>query len=85
MAALEGLAAGKKVSDSIRVRPYGRSAKIIEALKDAAQHLNESFHAEHLEIVDAAFRKLGLVRTSDKKNEVANAILRSVSGRGDMI
>jgi hypothetical protein len=77
MAALRGIAEGKRLSDSVPVQPYGRTTKIFEALKDAGEHLKEPFHADHLEIVDQAFEKLGLVRGSGQKNEVAKAILEA--------
>ena len=78
MAAFCGIAEGKGLSDSVPVQPYGRSTKIFEALKDAERHLREPFSADHLEIVDQAFNKLGLVRGSDQKNEVAKAILEAL-------
>jgi hypothetical protein len=83
MAALKGLAEGKKLADSVHVQPFGKSTKIIAALNDGAQHLNEAFLADHLEIVDEAFKKLGLARTSAQKNEVAAAILKVLVARRD--
>jgi hypothetical protein len=76
MAALKGLADGKTPSDAVQVPPYGQSTKIGNALNDAAKHLNEPFHADDLDTVDKTFKKLGLTRTSDRKNDVANAILK---------
>jgi hypothetical protein len=79
MAALHGIADGKGLSDSVPVA-YGQTTKIFEALKDAGKHLSEPFHEDDLEIVDRAFKKLGLVRTSDQKNDVANALLKALIG-----
>ena len=75
MAALDGIAAGKGHKDVVTVPGYGQSAKIFEALTDAGDHLKERFHADELALVDAAFKKRGLARTSDQKNEVATALL----------
>jgi len=79
MAALKGIAEGRGLSDSVPVPPYGQSTKILNALIDAAKHLNEPFHADDLDAVDRAFTQLGLVRTNDRKNDVANAILNALS------
>jgi hypothetical protein len=78
MAALEGIAAGKTHEEFVAVRGYGQSSKIFDALNDAAKHLNEPFHADDLDTVDQAFTKLGLVRTSDRKNDAANAVLKAL-------
>jgi hypothetical protein len=80
IAALKGVAEGKTLSDSVPVAPYGTSTKICTALRDGAQYLNESFHDEHLGLVDAALNKLGLVLASTQKCDVANAILRALKG-----
>lgn len=78
MAALKGLSEGKGLDDFVVVPPYGQQTKIASALNDAARHLIEPFHADDMEIVDAAFNKIGLSRTSTKKNEVAAAIIRAL-------
>jgi hypothetical protein len=78
MAALKGIAAGKVVCDTVPVPPYGTSTKIFAALNDAAKHLDETFAADHLALVDQALTKLGLARTNDKKNEIALAILTAL-------
>jgi len=79
MAALKGIAEGSGLSDSVSVAPYGQSTKIVDALKHAAKHLKEPFHADDLNTVDTAFTKLGLGRTSDRKNNAANAILEALT------
>ena len=80
MAALKGIAEGRGLSDSVPVPPsYRQSTKILNALIDAAKHLKEPFHADDLDAVDRAFTQLGLVRTNDRKNDVANAILNALS------
>lgn len=78
MAALKGIAAEKAIGDTVPVPPYGTSTTIFTALNDAAKHLAEAFVADDLDLVDEAFAKLGLARTSDRKNEVALAILTAL-------
>lgn len=80
MTALAGIAAGKGLSDVVRVPGVGQSTKIFEALNDAVKYLDGPFHADHLDIVDQAFKKLGLVRQSDQISKVANAILKALTG-----
>jgi hypothetical protein len=79
MAALKGIAAGKAIGDTVPVPPYGTSTKIFTALNDAAKHLDETFAADHLALVDQALMKLGLARTSNKKNEVVLAVLATLA------
>jgi hypothetical protein len=78
MAALDGIAAGKKHHDAVSVPGDDRPANIFEALKDAGEQLKERFHAHELAKVDAAFKARGLVRTSDRKDEVATALLAAM-------
>jgi hypothetical protein len=78
MAALGGIAAGKAHEEFVAVPGYGESSKIFDALNNAAKYFNEPFHADDLDIVDRAFKKLGLVRTSDRTNDAANAILKAL-------
>jgi len=73
MTALGGIAAGMDHTGSVRT--YGASVKIFGALNNAAMYLPEPFHADDLDIVDKAFDRLVLKRTSDRKNEVALALL----------
>jgi hypothetical protein len=78
MAALDGIAEGKGLSDSVYVQPWGQTIKIFNALNDA-KHLTEPFHAEELATVDRAFKKLGLLRTSNQKSVAANVILKKLT------
>ena len=81
MAALIGISEGKGLSDSVPVpssAAYGRNTRIFDALKDAVVYLKEPFHAEDIDTVDRAFKRLKLVRTSDQKNDAANAILAAM-------
>src|SRR5580704_14032217 len=78
MAALTGIAAGKEIGDTVPVPPYGTSTKIFIALNDGAKHLDETFAADNLALVDQALMKLGLARTTDKMSEVALAILAAL-------
>jgi hypothetical protein len=75
MTALVGIAAGKDHTSTVAVQPFGKSSTIFGALNNAVLHLNETFHADDLDIVDQAFAKLGLKRSSDHKDEVARALL----------
>jgi hypothetical protein len=75
MAALNGIAAGKDHTQSVSVQPFGVTSKISDALDNAVRHLQEPFHAEDIDRVDQAFKRLGLVRSSDRKDEVARALL----------
>lgn len=77
MAALKGLAEGKGRDDVVGVPGFGQQTKILAALIDA-QHLKEPFHADHLDVVDAAFLKLGLTRTSVRKDEIAKVVISSL-------
>jgi hypothetical protein len=70
-----GIARGEEF---VAVPGYGESSKIFDALNNAAKYFNEPFHANDLDIVDRAFKKLGLVRTSDRRNDAANAILKAL-------
>jgi hypothetical protein len=79
MAALGGIAAGKKHKDFVDVE-YGQPSRIFNALNDAA-HLQEDFHAEEFDTVDRALKKLNLACSSARKNEVAKAILETLIGK----
>jgi hypothetical protein len=76
MAALDGIAAGKTREDAIKIPPLGTTTTIFAALNEAVKHLKEPFHAEHLDLVDRALKKLSLERRSNQKDEVARAILQ---------
>jgi hypothetical protein len=73
MIALRGIAAGKGHTESVSTD--GPFVKIFGALNNAAMYLPEPFHADDLDIVDKAFKRCGLVRKSDRKDEVAIALL----------
>jgi hypothetical protein len=73
MAALRGIAAGKGHTQSVNA--YGASVKIFDALNNAMKYLPEPFHADDMDAVDKAFKQLGLVRTSDRKDEAARTLL----------
>ena len=74
MAALRGIAAGKGHTEMISV--YGASVKIFDGLNNAVKYLPEHFHADDdMDTVDKAFKQCGLVRTSDRKDEVARTLL----------
>lgn len=60
------------------VPPFGTSTKIGTALDDAAKYLDEPFAEDDLALVDQAFKRLGFERASNKKNEVARAILNAL-------
>lgn len=81
MAALGGIAAGKELKDFVVVPGWGQGRNIFEALNDAVKHLDERFHADEIDTVDRAFEKLELVRTSDRKNVAAKAILEALVHR----
>ncbi len=74
MAALHGIAAGKGLRDAIPT--YGASVKIYDALNDAIEYLHEPFHADvEWGVIDQAFKRVGLEHTSDRKDEIAQALL----------
>ena len=73
MAALRGIAAGKGHAEAVST--YGASVRIFDALNNAMRYLPESFHADDMNTVDEAFKKLRLVRTSDRKDEIARTLL----------
>jgi hypothetical protein len=76
-----GIAEGKGLSDTVPVQPIGQSTKLFDALNDAIKYLNETFHADDLEIVDRALTKLGLTRMCDRKDEIARTVLRALSNK----
>jgi hypothetical protein len=72
--ALRGIANGKGLADSVPT--YGASVKIGNALENAAIYLKEDFHPDgDMGTVDAALQKLGLVRTSNRKDDIAQTLL----------
>jgi FixJ family two-component response regulator len=82
MAALKGIAEGKNIKkDFVPVPGYGKTSRILEALDHAAKYLDKPFHVEELDIVDRALKTLKLVRTSDRKNDIAKQILTSLTPR----
>jgi hypothetical protein len=72
MIALAGIADGKVHTEWVGT--FGASVRIFDALKGAL-NLPEPFHADHMHLVDRAFEKRGLRRTSDRKDLVAGALL----------
>jgi hypothetical protein len=80
MAALRGIAAGKGHTETVPMM-YGESIKIFHALKNAVRYLPEPFHADDLDTVDEAFKRCGVERTSDRKDEVAQALLAHFTAR----
>ena len=79
MAALGGIADGKGLSEMVPVpTAFGQYTRIIDALNDAKCPLNEELHADELDVVDRAFKRLNLVRSSNRKNEVAYSILEAL-------
>ena len=78
IAAFKGIAEGKGLGDTVIVPPLGTTTKIFHALNDAVKHLDETFAADDLELVDQAFKKIDLTRTSDKKNDAARATLKAL-------
>jgi hypothetical protein len=73
IAALHGVAAGKGILDVVEVPSYGQQAHISFALADAGS-LEETFHADHLSVVDEAFSKLGRTRPSNRIDVCAEAL-----------
>jgi hypothetical protein len=73
IAALRGIVAGKKLDDTIETRPNGQRTRVGKALV-YAQQLNEPLHAEDIDLVDAAYDKLGLRRSSDDKRTIAQEL-----------
>jgi hypothetical protein len=80
IAALKGIVAGKKLDDIIEVRPIGERTRVGKALV-YAQGLDEPFHAEDIDLVDAAYQKLGLRRSSDNKRAVAQELITALNKR----
>jgi hypothetical protein len=73
MTALRGIAAGMDHTGSVPT--HGASVKIFGALNNATMYLPEPFHSDDLDVVDSAFDRLGLKRTSDRKDKVAEVLL----------
>jgi len=86
-AALLGIVHGVGATDAeghptlVPVLHSVRKAAIFEALADAAVHLGESFTSQELEIADRACAHVGIVRSSDRKDEVARAILHALMAK----
>ena len=77
MAALEGIAAGKGHRDLVEVPRVGPT-KILYAVQRAVQFLYEPCEPNDIDIVDRAYAKLGKIRQSSRKNEVALEILEAL-------
>jgi hypothetical protein len=77
VAAFKGLSEGKGLSDFVPVQPYGSSTKVFGALNDG-MNLKGSLHADHLEVVDAASQRRGLVRGSAQAGEIARQMLEAL-------
>jgi hypothetical protein len=80
LAALEGIAGGKKIDQHVTTRSFGKKVRIFEALNEGIK-LEGTFHADDLHVVDAAFEKFGRKRPSDKISEVARAMLTGLVPR----
>lgn len=78
IAALQGIAAGKGPRDWQAIdNDYGRKTEIMEA-HYRGTHLHESFGDDALELVDKAFAKLGVTRPSNRKDECAFALIKTM-------
>lgn len=77
LAALKGVADGKQIEQHVTTQSFGKTARIFDALKEGAK-LDGDFQADHLDVVDAAFEKIGHKRPSDKISEVAYAMLTAI-------
>jgi hypothetical protein len=78
MRALRGIAEGKGLDDAVTVPPTGTQTIISHALVHA-KHLPEPF--VDFDTVDAAFARLGIKRTSDRKDECAAALMAELIKR----
>jgi hypothetical protein len=76
-AAIDGIAKGKKHDERVSLSDFGRQPmKINKILSHASQYLKEPFDdVDELEKADAAYQKLSLSRTTDKRNEVARELM----------
>jgi hypothetical protein len=81
ISSLRGIAKGRRLSDCVVVPPFGQTTIIINALNDAVKWLDEEFHEDDLALVDQALHQCGVVRRSNKKNEVAKAMLEALVAR----
>jgi hypothetical protein len=78
MAALDGIAAGKKHCDFVEVPQAGTKIKILHAVQRGVQFLYESFEPNDIDVADRAYAKLGKTRQSIGQNEVALEILAAL-------
>jgi hypothetical protein len=84
IAALLGIVHGVGATDAeghptlVPVLNSVRKTSIFGALGDAALHLDEAFSTQELEIANRACANVGILRTSDRKNQVAKAILEAL-------
>jgi hypothetical protein len=81
MAAIEGIAKGKGLTEIVGVQPWGMRARIGEALHEARASLRDAFVADHTDFVDLAFYKFGAKRPSDDIRECVTALLELAQRR----
>ena len=74
IAALRGLINGKTLHDLIEVPPIGTRTRIGKALVEA-QALDEPFHAEDVDLLNAAFRVIGSTPPARDKKAVAQDLI----------
>jgi hypothetical protein len=77
LAALQGVADGKQIDQHVTTPSFGKPMRIFDALNGGIK-LDGVFHADHLDVVDRAFTKIGRERPSNKIGEVARAILTAL-------
>lgn len=77
LAALQGIADGKQIDQHVTTQSFGKMVRIFDALNDSIK-IDGTFHADHLDVVDAAFKKIGRERPSDKISEIAGAMLTAL-------
>jgi hypothetical protein len=69
------------LADVAAVPPFGQQTIIANALNDAATYLNEDFREDTLELVDRVFSKLGLKKSSKRKDHCAEMLLEQMVRR----
>jgi hypothetical protein len=80
MAAIRAIADGKGLEDHVPIvgPEIDRPTHVVGALNDAISYLPDRFGPEDIPVVDRAFARLRLERSSDQKGEVAAALLRKL-------
>ena len=83
-AALLGIVHGVGATDAeghptlVPVLHSARKTFMFAALSDAAHHLNEPFLTQELDLVDRACAHVGIRRSGDRKDHIAQAILEAL-------